>query len=1041
MRALMLPLRRPVATGAVYLALLLFGTATLFDLPLSLSPDLDYPALSVQLSWPFASPEQMEALVTSRVEAEAELLPEAHEVSSVSGEGWARIDIALERGSPVDRAEVFLRERLAALRDDLPTAVDPPIIDRYVPEEMRRGDFFVLQVEGARTDQALRELVDDQITPRLLGVPGVSDLEVYGGRDPETRIDLALDPIERGDVEVGSVLSAFDRVGTDDGLGALAHGGWSLPVVLDRPPAAAATVGEVIVGGSRELPRRVRSVGSAVDGWEEPQRLSRIDGNPAITVVLEREAGSNVLEVVRSVRRTLEEIRASLPPDVDVAVLHDQSESISRELDSLSRRSLVSILAIFAVLLVLERRWRSPLVVLLTVLFSALATFVCFRVVGIGINLVTLSGLALAFGMSVDNSIVILENVGLRHRGPGPTAGPAGAWTRLRTLAATREVLFPLVAGTATTTVVLTPFLYLSGDLRDYYLPFILSVSLSLLASLVVAVSLTPPLARWALSEPDGPATGPDHRKQAARTFRSRANGGYGRLLAPMLRRPGTTALVALLAFGGSLFVFDRFVSRGSIFPSETDTSLNVGMRFPPGSDLHDVDAMITRFERFILEHPLRAAGHITKVEALVLANRGMLRVRFSPRSAETAVPQTIKEELTVRAAAVSGANVSITGFGPGFSGSSGTTTPSYQLNLRGPDYLELGRLADDLGRRLGNHPRVREIDTNASNFMLDDAIAMAVVPDREAIARHGLSVRDLVAAIQPAIAGEFFSGRRAGLSGDVNTRVRLAGGEAQSPEALLNTRLLTPRGTAVRLGALARLEERPVPAEIHRRHQQYERAVSFDFRGPRPIADRYVRSFIEGTTLPPGYILEEGLGLLLSRREEQAIGLALGFALVLIYLVSAALFESLILPFVAILSVPLGFIGIAFTFWIADLPFDRTAYVGLILLAGVAVNNALLWVHRAGQILRRTGDVVGAALRASIERWIPILITTLTSVAGLLPLAIGADPGTSGNWRSLALSTTAGLGASTIVTLSVVPALFILFERKRTRPARSAGN
>ncbi|MFN8546433.1 MAG: efflux RND transporter permease subunit [Candidatus Eisenbacteria bacterium] len=314
----------------------------------------------------------------------------------------------------------------------------------------------------------------------------------------------------------------------------------------------------------------------------------------------------------------------------------------------------------------------------------------------------------------------------------------------------------------------------------------------------------------------------------------------------------------------------------------------------------------------------------------------------------------------------------------------------------------------------------------------------MALVPDREALSRHGLTVAALVSAIQPAIAGELPLGRLPGASGEVSARIRMAGGEALSPEALLATRVPTSTGVSVPLSEVARLEERPVPSEIRRHDQQYERMVTFDFRGPRPIADRFVRSFVEGTSLPPGYTLEDGLSLFLTSKEERAIGLALAFALLLIYLVSAALFESLLLPFVALLAVPLGFIGIAFTFWAAKLPFDRTAYVGLILLAGIAVNNSLLWVHRAGDLYRRTGNARHAALRASSERWVPILMTTLTGVAGLLPLAIGVDPGTSGDWRTLALSTTAGLTTSSLVTLTVVPALFLLFLKPRGAQVRA---
>jgi HAE1 family hydrophobic/amphiphilic exporter-1 len=226
------------------------------------------------------------------------------------------------------------------------------------------------------------------------------------------------------------------------------------------------------------------------------------------------------------------------------------------------------------------------------------------------------------------------------------------------------------------------------------------------------------------------------------------------------------------------------------------------------------------------------------------------------------------------------------------------------------------------------------------------------------------------------------------------------------------------------------------VQREIQRRNQEYERMISFEFRGPGRVGNRYLKSFLEGTEVPPGYTLEESRGVFLTSREEQQIYLALLLALLLIFMVSAALFESLVLPFVAILSVPLSFVGVALAFWLADESFDRTAYIGLILLAGIAINNALLLVHRAGALHRKTRRVMESARRAAVERFRPILLTTVTSVAGLAPLIWGVDPEGAASWRTLAIAATAGLLTSAVCTLLVVPPLFSLFVGRGRTPA-----
>lgn len=367
--------------------------------------------------------------------------------------------------------------------------------------------------------------------------------------------------------------------------------------------------------------------------------------------------------------------------------------------------------------------------------------------------------------------------------------------------------------------------------------------------------------------------------------------------------------------------------------------------------------------------------------------------------------------------------------------------SPAYQLQVRGPDFLRLDALVVDLAARLARHPRVREIDPNAGSFGAPDERELVLRPRRQEMARLGVTVSDMVSMAQPALAADLASLALPTPRGDLDARLRLGDGAAVEPMEFLalSAPLASPGAQqgasasespiALPMSAVWSLDERGVQAEIQRRDQQYERLISFDFRGPRRVGNRFVEALVEGTALPPGYELEEGLGVYLSRRDQTQIYLALALALLLIYMVSAALFESLMLPFVALFSVPLSFVGIPLTFWALDESFDRTAYIGLILLAGIAINNALLLVHRAGTLLRKSRNRVYAARRAARERLRPILMTTATSVAGLLPLAWGSAEH-SGSWRSLALSGSAGLIGSAFFTLWIVPVLFCVLAR-----------
>ncbi len=1029
MKALGIPLRRPVATGACYAVVLLLGLAALQRLPIALTPELDFPRLTVSLNWPDASSEMMEGLVTSKVEAEANRLPGVREVSSVSGRGFAQVALEFERGTRMDRAELLLGDRMATLRDRLPRNVSPPVIERWLPGNLDAETFFAIQASGDHTADALRDLLEDRLTPALLAIEGVSAVTLYGGSERELRVDLDPKAVERGMVDAGALGVALEGMAQDVPLGASVVGGHRLAQTVVRTEPTASALRHAVVGGSPDSPVRLGDVASVTDTRAEPVRIARLNGRPSAQIVLEREAATNLVQVAASVREALDALRPSLPSGVTLKTVHDSSESIRKEISVLARRASLSVLLILLVLVASSGRFRPSAVVLGSVLFSALGTFLLFRILGLGIDLVTLSGLALAFGMAVDNAIVLQENIALRRRRESETAG--GTVTRLRTLAAVREVLFPLVAGTLTTAVVLTPFLYLSGELRDYYLPFVLAVCLSLGASLAVALTLTPLLSRWALAgRGEGFLRVPGPVRAVARALGAAVERVLGAVFKALLRRRWITAFVALALLAGSVWVFQNKVSTGSIFPPNTDTQLSVSIGLAPGAEIAQTEALISGFENAILSHDFFAKRYIDQVETLIGENRAALTARFIPQVARTTIPAALKEELILRASTISGANVGVSGSGPGYFSGGGNVSASYQLRVSGPDYIRLAELAEDVGRRLQRHGRIADVNTNASSWIAKDAIEFVATPDRDLIAELGVPMRRFTNSLQPAIAGSYADRRLRSDDGELNATIRFTGADRMTPTSLATLGARTPSGVSYPLGNALSVSERAVQGEIHRRNQEYERLVTFEFRGPRRVGNRYVESFVEGTELPAGYTLKDGLGVFLTSREERQIHGAIALALLLIYMVSAALFESLLLPFVAILSVPLSFTGIALVFWITGETFDRTAYIGLILLAGIAINNALLLVHRAGALHRSGRNAIGAAARAARERARPILLTTATSLAGLAPLAFGNDPTSAASWRTLALSASAGLLASAICTLGVIPALFSLFVR-----------
>jgi HAE1 family hydrophobic/amphiphilic exporter-1 len=1098
-----LSMRRPVAVSMAYLAVALLGIAAWRNIPIELLPDTELPRLTVSAAWRNASPEAMEAFVTAPLETAVQQVRGVRQVTSVSDEQYgsaqATISIEFARDTDMDFARLDLSERLAALEDDLPPGVRPRV-EPYTPEEFREQQrpFLSYTLSGPYTLEALRAHLDDDVVPELLQVEGVAGVEARGGRErlievvlDETRINaLGLDPIR-----VRQKIAELEYVSE---AGAVEDGRLLRTLAIRHRTESLADVRRAPLLTDRGRLVRVGDVATVHDSYEEPIRHYRVDGLPAVSFEVHKDIGVNTVAVADRVKALLAALEGAHPPGVRLILDEDESEAVRAQLTDLQFRALVAAAVIFAVLLLFLRSFRAAAIVFATIGFSILIAINLVYFGGLTLNVLTLMGLAMGFGLIVDNAIVVLENVYRRVReweaagGAGATgaaggtraaAGVAGApkaaaVSNRRTAeppnrrgvgrvveASAREVVLPILAVTLTTLIVFVPFVYLQGELRVYYLPLAIVVGMSLLASLFVAFSFIPALAVKLLGA--GGAEGAGGGAEAAGAAGAAGDAAPGRkpglrgrlrlqppnrrtveppgevgagarrpwyvriytsLLGATLRFPWVTVVLAAVILFGTYRLFDKHVTRGIIWRNwwGQETYVDVFIRLPRG-ELERTDELTRHFEE-----RLRLMPDVERFVTRVEPQYAHIRVTFPDSLERTMVPVAIKEQMVAYSLLFGGAEVRVYGFGPSFYGGGGSP-PSYSIQVAGYNYETVRAIAADLGRRLMRFSRIRDVDVNSSGrwYQRDKATEFVLVLDRQRLGLHRLEARDVVWQVAAAVWGQVRQDVMRLAGDEVRYEVKLAGDAEIDVLELHNLLLQVPGGRQVRLGDVAQLEEREVLNRIVREDQQYQRYVSYEFRGPTKLGDRVRDVVIAVTALPEGYRIEADDEWRWSAEEGRQIWGVLAVSLVLVFLVTAALFESLRQPLCVLLTVPMALVGVFLIFFSTDASFTREAYVGVIMMGGIVVNNAILLVDGVSRLRRAAGlPLREAIVQGTLQRVRPILMTSATTIFGLLPLVLFSESADANIWNALGYALIGGLASSTLFVLTVTPALYLLFER-----------
>ncbi|MCY4171096.1 MAG: efflux RND transporter permease subunit [Bacteroidetes bacterium] len=1060
-------LKRPIAVISWSTALVLAGIWAALDIPIEYTPNTELPRVSISANWPGASPRQVERYVTAPIEREIQRVPGIAELNSLSSEGRSYIQIQVDESIDLSTFTTQIGENLTLLRDRLPNDVSPQLT-KQIPQVFRDVQgFMTLRLIGPYSPDELRKMADELLKPKFESLAGIDLVEVTGGSERELLITLLPDRLDAYGIEYGEVANQISNSLQDHVFGRIDSRGTGY-LMINKPELDVDRLSSIIVSrsGVNGFPVRLNQVASLKLGPAPRHNIRRIDGLNAVALDLERTRGSHIINVANHVHERIDDLKEDLPEGARILVVIDRTENVRELLDDLTLRGGIGLVLVTLVLLFMLKSVRATLIVLFSVTVAIAPALALFRYFDLSLNIITLAGLVLVFGLLIDNSVVVIEQLVLQQQ-KYLARGLKGLELQIvRTQEALKTVWLPLLGGTLSTMAVMLPLVYLSGELRELFLPFGVLVSLTLLISLLSAVAFVPVVVRFMPVHVEKPQWKwlrkvvaipyclvarfpkstliglilvlgtpfwklPTQINEPRLGWSSEVKSRFADVYNMSLGRPifQDARLFLDPALGGVLRPFFRNVSFYKPWGYRERQSIHVGLSFPKGNTIQRSDSLITNFEQIAL-----AEESVYRTDVRISEDRAYLLIEFRKGSLETPGPYFLQRHLVGQAILLGGMSVSVgeiipqTGY---YSGGGGGITGA-QVQFYGPNYEDLDHLVHQFGDFLKRRSRrVQGIDYNANRNSWIRGQARQVLQFEwtgDATARTGADAY----WIRYRMAPYFETTRprwRADIGGDSQIPIRMIVEQAEEIDIdrIIQRPLVVGDSSLLRLAGVADYKIIEMASEIERENQQYVRNMSVDFRGPFEMRRKFMGDALEAFPVPPGYRIDEDTNFFFTEETQRAFGWVFLATILLVFLVTASIFESWRLPLVVMLSVPLAAVGVCIGFLLVNISFVEGAFIGVVLLIGIAVNDSILLTDRFRQLrqMRPYSNPSILARLAVRERLRPMWTTTLTSAAAMLPLLV--FPNSDDFWTGLAVTVTAGLCASTLLAPLATVAMLTL--------------
>ena len=1021
--------QRPVATTMFFLAVFVLGAVMLSRLPVDLMPEIEQPTVTVLTFWEGAGAEDVESKVTQVIERALGTVNNLDKMTSTTTEGISSVACEFIWGTNLDEASNDIRDNLDRIREALPEDADAPMLRKYNTAQI---PILFYGVTARENVERLNDIMENDVADPLARLPGVGSVTLFGGL--ERQINVRLDPAR---------LAAHGLV-FDEVAAVLARENVTLPAgnvqvgVVDytiRVPGEYGTpeeIGRIVVRARGGAFVTLADVADVEDGFADERRVARVLGRRAMMMMIQKRSGANTVAVAREVMKELELLRPGLPRDVEFNLIFDSSLDITQSISNVTKAVRWAFVFVVLTALFFLRSVRSALIIALTIPFALIIAFIFMWTMDWTINIISMASLAIAVGMVVDNAVVVLENIAAKvERGTAP---------REAAMFGTDEVGMAISASTLTTIVVFLPLIFLRGEAGILFKQLGGLLVATLAASLVCSLWLTPMLGSKLLK----PGRRPQDRRGPAAAFQlwserkfEALDAAYSRLLRRSLRHRWIVVLLAVALFGGGLVLFRGL---GSEYAPEDDVGrVQLVLQLPVGTRVEETTAVAERALAVALEkagpenvmaYAIRAgdtgwgAGGGTHVGRVMMRLVSQTQRDRSSRDIGRAAADVISTWPEIQRISVSTAQG-----GPGRGGGGGDGKP-ISIEVLGFDLDVLQGVAEQVATVVRATPGAVDVEITRDPGRPEIRVEI----DRTQAAAHGLTVAQVANGMRTLFYGTTAT-RFRDADEDYDVVLRLDDPYRRTVEDIAQAEILRPDGRRIRIDSLARVEERLGALSIDRKNQERVIRVEADAHGRSSgeVVDDLRARIAAEVPLPAGTGIYFGGSAEDQAEAFQDLVLMLVLGVVLVYMVMAAQFESLLDPFLILFAIPFAFTGVALVLTALQLTVSIMSLIGMILLVGLVVNNAIVLIDYINLLRARGQGLADAIEHAGRSRLRPVLITTLTTSLGMLPLILGRGEGAA-TWRPMAATIVGGLTFSMLVTLVLVPTLYSLVHARRAR-------
>lgn len=1035
----------------IFTAIVLLGFISWGRLPQELLPSISYPQITVVTPYANAAPEEIESLITKIIEEATGTVNNVKRINSVSKEGLSLVMVEFNWGTNMDFAALNVREKIDLIKERLPREADEPIVMKYNPFDL---PILNLAVTGPMSPLELREVCRKYIKEAIEKVEGVASATISGGAEREIVIEIDQPRLRASQISIISVVDSVKASNLNYPAGTIKESFYEYlirtmgeyqqiqeiqetPTALELPEEEAETIKEQEKQEKKE--RRLvylRDIGRVVDTVKETSSISRYNGTDSISLVVKKQSGTNTLSVVKKVRTAIQKLLSEkLPPGINIEVTYDQSKFIQEALANVRNAAIQGGILAFFVLLLFLRELRSSLVITISMPIAIMATFCLMYFGKINLNMMSLGGLALGVGMLVDNAIVVIENI-FRHRRL-PAQGSGQKALSAACAEGSQEITGAIVGSTLTTVAVFLPFAFVVGIAGQIFKQLSMTIAFSLLISIIIAISLVPVLASLGQRRKPGKVK---TKPVSPQRLKAKFGQGYTGFLSRLLVRKGIVISLVLLAFCISLFILIQH--KRQFLPSIDQRQFIIKVDLPPGTRLKVTDSVVGKIERLLLgptetkditvnigsgEEQTSSETKVATLgshQAQIMVNLKKKAPRQGIRRSTEEVIQYLKNKL--QSEDLENAQLEYIIQESSLSTVLEEAAPIV-VEVSGPDLNRLAKISGLIQGKLEQIPGIYGVKN--SQILPSPETKLNILKDKASL--YGLSVRDIALTTQVALKGYVPTRFKEKGGEEIDIRVRLRPEDRSDLSTLRRLLIHSPLGMNIPLSEVAYLTKGSGPTEIRRIDQQrtvlitaniFQRALSEAIKDVDAVLGS-VRK-----TIP---LQDKDYSIRLTGEQQKmaesfhSLAFALILAFILVYMIMAAEFESLWQPFIIMFTVPLSLIGVTLILFLTRTPLSVVAYLGIIMLGGIVVNNGIVLIDFINRLRKEGYAPVEAVVQASKTRLRPILMTSLTTIFGLTPLALGIGEGAELR-APLALTVIGGLSSATFLTLVVIPALYL---------------